>query len=132
MTALLADHNVEGHARILLSTLQALGWADTLDIRVVTFAEVELTGSSTDREVWHRAQDLSALLLTANRNKSGADSLEQVLHQEHTAYRCQSSTISRAKRLLQDQAYRNACAERVAEIILDLEIYRGIPRLYIP
>ena len=50
MTDLLADHNVEGHARILISALQALGWADILEIRLVTFAEVELTGSSTDRE----------------------------------------------------------------------------------
>ena len=52
MTVLLADHNVEGHAQLLLGTLRSLGWADLLDIHLATFAEVELTGASTDREVW--------------------------------------------------------------------------------
>jgi len=114
VTDLLADHNVEGHARILISALQALGWADMLEIRLVTFAEVELTGSSTDREVWHRAQDLGILLLTANRNKSGVDSLEQVLREDHTALSLPVLTLGRAKKLLNDGAYRNACAERIA------------------
>lgn len=132
MTDLLVDHNVEGHARILLSALQALGWADILGIRLVTFAEVELTGSSTDREVWHRAQDLNMLLRTANRNKSGTDSLEQVLREEHTAQMLPVLTVGRARQLLNDRAYRNACAERIAEIILDLESYRGVSRLFIP
>ena len=132
MSVLLADHNVEGHARLLIGALQALGWVDALDIRLVTFAEVELTGASTDREVWQRAQELGMLLLTANRNKSGADSLEQVLREEHSSQFLPVLTVSRAKKLLNDRAYRNACAERIAEIRLDLDAYRGMPRLFIP
>jgi len=65
VSVLLADHNVEGHARLLMGALQSLGWVDTLEIRLVTFAEIELTGASTDREVWQRAQELDMLLLTA-------------------------------------------------------------------
>jgi hypothetical protein len=41
-------------------------------------------------------------------------------------------TVGRARQLLNDRAYRNACAERIAEIILDLESYRGVSRLFIP
>lgn len=132
MSVLLADHNVEGHARLLMGALQALGWVDALDIRLVTFIEVGLTGASTDREVWQRAQERGMLLLTANRNKSGTDSLEQVLREEHAPQSLPVLTVSQAKKLLNDRAYRNACAERIAEIVLDLDAYRGIPRLFIP
>jgi hypothetical protein len=36
VTTLLADHNVEKHARLLFGALQATGLADLLDVRVVT------------------------------------------------------------------------------------------------
>lgn len=132
MTVLLADHNVEGHAQLLLRALKSLGWADALDIRLATFDKVALTSASTDREVWQRVQELGMLLITANRNRSGTDSLEQVLRDEHSAESLPVLTVSQAKRLLQDRVYRNACAERIAEIIVDLDIYRGVPRLFIP
>ncbi len=132
MTVLLADHNVEGHAQLLLGALKSLGWADALDIRLATFDKVALTSASTDREVWQRVQELGMLLITANRNRSGTDSLEQVLRDEHSAESLPVLTVSQAKRLLQDRVYRNACAERIAEIIVDLDIYRGVPRLFIP
>lgn len=131
MTVLLADHNVEGHAQLLLGALKSLGWADALDIRLATFDKVALTSASTDREVWQRVQELGMLLITANRNRSGTDSLEQVLRDEHSAESLPVLTVSQAKRLLQDRVYRNACAERIAEIIVDLDIYRGVPRLFI-
>lgn len=132
MTVLLADHNVEGHAQLLLRALKSLGWADALDIRLATFDKVALTSASTDREVWQRVQELGMLLITANRNRSGTESLEQVLRDEHSAESLPVLTVSQAKRLLQDRVYRNACAERIAEIIVDLDIYRGVPRLFIP
>ena len=68
----------------------------------------------------------------ANRNKSGIDSLEQVLREEHSPQSLPVLTVSRAKKLMNNRAYRNACAERIAEILLDLDAYRGIPRLFIP
>jgi hypothetical protein len=81
---LLADYNIEGHAHLLLGTLQALGWADLLDVRVATLVEVGLSESSPDREVWRRVQELGMLLLTANRRRREHDSLEQTLREEHT------------------------------------------------
>jgi hypothetical protein len=41
--SLLADHNIEGHAHLLLGALQALGWAELLDVRVATLVEVGLS-----------------------------------------------------------------------------------------
>jgi len=72
------------------------------------------------------------LLLTDNRSQSGADSLEQTILEEHMATSLPVLTAGRAQRLLADRAYRNACAERVATIIVDLDTYRGVPRLFIP
>ena len=132
MTAILADHNLEGHARLLFGALQALGWVDLLDLRPATFPEVGLAPTSTDREVWRRAQELGMLLLTDNRNMSGPDSLERTLIEEHTPLSLPVLTVGRAQRLLADKAYRDACAERLAEIVIDLDMYRGIPRLYLP
>jgi hypothetical protein len=130
--ALLADHNIEGQARMLLGALEALGWADLLDLRLATFAEVSLAHDSSDREVWRRAQELGMLLLTDNRNNDVADSLEQTLIEEGIPASLPVLTVGSAERLRTEPAYRVACAERIAEILVDLDVYRGVPRLYIP
>jgi len=94
VTTLLADHNIEGHARLLLGTLQSLGLADVLHVHVATLAEVGLSESSPDREVWRRAQELGMVLLTANRRKREQDSLEQTLREEHSPQSLPVLTIS--------------------------------------
>lgn len=103
-----------------------------LDLRLATFAEVGLSPASSDREVWRRVQELGMLLLTDNRSRSGAGSLEQTILEEYTPTSLPVLTVGRAQRLLLDQAYRNACAERVATIIVDIDTYRGVPRLFVP
>lgn len=109
MTGLLADHNIEGHARLLFSTLATLGWVELLERRLVTFAEAGLAATSSDREVWRRAQDLGLLLLTDNRNRSGDDSLQQTLLEKYTATSLPVLTVGRVPRLLAHRAYRQAC-----------------------
>lgn len=131
MTTLLADHNLEGHAQLLLGTLQALGWAELLDIRVATFGETGPSRTSPDREVWRRAQALGMVLLTANRRRRERDSLEQTLRDEVTPASLPVLTLGNGRRFLAEREYRLNCAERVAAILFDLEQYRGITRLYI-
>lgn len=41
-------------------------------------------------------------------------------------------TISDADRLLNDPEYRSRCAVRLVEIVLDIEVYKGVRRLFIP
>jgi hypothetical protein len=129
---LLADHNIVGQARLLLGTLEALGWVELLDLRLATFDEAGLHDASTDREVWHRAQELGMLLLTDNRNSEGPDSLAQTLLDASTPAALPVLTVGNAQRLKRDREYRVSCAERVAEIAIDLETYRGVSRLFIP
>lgn len=132
MITLLADHNIAGLARLLVGTLQSLGWSELLEIRLLTFADVGLAPDSVDREVWKWAQELHALLLTDNRNNDGPDSLEQTLIEEIAPDSLPVITVGSAERLRKDSAYRNACAERLVDIAVNMERYMGTPRVYIP
>lgn len=114
MTVILADHDIERHARLLFAAPQALEWAQLLNIRLASFSESGLVETSTDREVWRQAQQLGMLLLTNNRNKEGPDSLEQTLRDELTLTSLPVLTISNADRFLASRAYRERCANRVA------------------
>ena len=71
------------------------------------------------------------LLLTDNRSMSGEDSLEQTLREENTPDSLPVLTVGSTDRL-DEQAYREQCADRLVEIVIDLEYYLGTRRLFIP
>lgn len=71
MITILADHNVEGQAMLLLGALGTAGWLDLCPLRLITFAQAGLAYHNSDREVWRFAQDKGWLLLTANRRMQG-------------------------------------------------------------
>ena len=72
------------------------------------------------------------LLLTNNRNNDGPDSLYQTLADERTDSSLPVLTVGNAQRLWDDTTYRQGCIERLIQILTDLDLYRGIPRLFIP
>jgi hypothetical protein len=51
----LIDHNLEGHAEILLGTIAGQGWLELLPIQFVTFKKINLPIDSSDRIVWRLA-----------------------------------------------------------------------------
>ncbi|MEM8638847.1 MAG: ACP S-malonyltransferase [Cyanobacteria bacterium P01_G01_bin.54] len=128
----LVDHNLEGHALLLSGRITTLGWLDLLPIRFFTFAKIELPIYSDDRVVWRFAQTNQMILLTANRSMKGENSLEQVLREENTPRSLPVVTIGNANRVLADSDYRNRCVDRLIEIVIDLDDYRGSMRLFIP
>jgi hypothetical protein len=128
----LVDHNLEGHTLLLLGNIANLGWLDFLDIRFVTLEEIELSVTSDDRTVWRFAQKNQMILLTANRSMKGENSLEQVMREENTLTSLPVVTIGDADRVLSDPNYRNRCVDRLLEIVLDIDDYRGTMRLFIP
>lgn len=128
----LVDHNLGGHAEILLGNIASQGWLELVPIQFVTFKEMNLSIDSSDRIVWRLAQAHQMILLTANRSMKGEDSLEQVLREENTADSFPIITIGDANRFLADRAYRNNCADRILEILLDIEIWMGTGRLFVP
>uniref|UniRef100_B8HL75 ACP S-malonyltransferase n=1 Tax=Cyanothece sp. (strain PCC 7425 / ATCC 29141) TaxID=395961 RepID=B8HL75_CYAP4 len=128
----LVDHNLEGHALLLLGNIAELGWLDLLPIRFVTFKEVGLSITSDDRVVWRFAQLNQMLLITANRSMKGKNSLEQVIREENSSISLPVITIGDADRIFTDPDYRNRCVDRLIEVVFDIDGYRGSRRLYIP
>jgi len=80
----LIDYNLNRKGLILSGSITSGGWLDIVTIRLVTFADVGLSADSDDRIVWRFVQANQMLLLTANRNAKGEDSLERVMREENT------------------------------------------------
>jgi hypothetical protein len=131
MTIILADKNVEGQAVLLLGTFNAAGWSELFPVRLVTFEETGIPFDSSDRMVWRFAQNNNMLLFTDNRNMKSEDSLEQTIREEITSASLPVLTIGNTDRMT-ERKYRDKCANRLAEIIYDMEKYRGVSRLFIP
>ena len=128
----LIDHNLNGHALIFLGSIASQGWLDILPIRFITFDEIGLPINTNDRAVWRLAQEHQMILLTANRSMKGKDSLEQVMREEITPNSLPVITIGNADRLLNDSEYRERCVESLIEIVLGINGYMGVSRLFIP
>lgn len=127
----LIDHNLEGYAVQLLGTLASQGWLEMFSIRFLMFYEVELADDISDRIVWRFAQENQMILLTANRRMKGSDNLEQTIREENTTSSLPVLTIGSLDRF-NDREYRQRCAVRVIDILLELENYKGVGRIFIP
>jgi hypothetical protein len=122
---------MEGDAALLWGTIAGDGWLEIVPMRLVTFADVNLPVDSSDRVVWRFAQEHRMLLLTDNRNMKGDDSLEQTIREEVTADSLPVITIGSLDRI-DESEYRQLCANRLVEIVVDLDCYLGYNRLFIP
>jgi hypothetical protein len=131
VTTVLVDRDVEGQAALLWAMLASEGWLDLVPMRFVTLIEVGLAVDSPDRVVWQFAQAHTMLLLTNNRNAKGEDSLGQTIRDEGTPESLPVLTIATRGRIV-EREYRQRCAERLVEIVLDLERNLGVGRIYIP
>jgi len=128
---ILLDHHMKKQGVLLWATMRNVGWLGLLDLPVQTFQDVGLPIDTSDREVWRFAQKKQLVLLTGNRNNDGADSLEQTIRDENTRTSLPVITISVIGRM-EEQRYREQCAERLVDIILNIENYLGVGRIYIP
>ncbi len=131
MTQFLVDHNMEGQALLLWGTLSAEGLLDLFPLQLFRFPDVGLNFCADDRKVWRFAQKRQMLLLTANRAMKGPDSLEEVIREENHDDALPVLTIATLNRM-DDKSYRDRCAHRIVEICIDLDLYRGCGRLFIP
>nr|WP_226576357.1 DUF5615 family PIN-like protein [Microseira wollei] len=95
----LIDYNLDGYALVFLGILTKRGWLEFLSINFVTFREAGLSMDISDRAVWDYAQENQMMILTANRNMKGDDSLEQVIREENTAASFPVVTIGDLNRL---------------------------------
>jgi hypothetical protein len=132
---LLADANIQGHVALLTSRMQSEAWRDfwdLLDVRSLTFAEVELNPADSDAVVWQRCQERALLLVTDNRNARSFDSLEATIRAYNTPQSLPVFTVGDATRVLSDREYAERVVHRLLAYLLELESLRGAGRLYLP
>ena len=127
----LVDYNLDGYAPVFLGIVTKNGWFELLPIPFVTLKEAGLSMDLSDCALWRFAQSKQMVILTANRNMKGEDSLEQVIREENTVTSLPVVTIGDIKRL-DEFNYRERCVDRMIEIVLDIQNYKGIGRLFIP
>lgn len=92
---------------------------------------IGLSADNSDRVVWRFTQTNGMLLLTANRNAKGKDSLEEVMREENSSTSFPIVTIADPDRV-NKYNYRERCVERLVEIVIDIQDYMGAGRLFIP
>ena len=109
---ILVDVHLDGYIVLLQGALANGGWLDLLPIRFVSLEDVGLAIDSSDRVVWRFAQQNQMMLLTANRQMKGKDSLEQTIREENTLTSFPVITIGNVNRL-SNRAYREQCAARI-------------------
>ena len=100
-------------------------------LRLTTFVDVGISLASTDRAEWHFVQAHTMLLLTGNRNMDGVDSLEQTIREDNHPAAVPVVTIGNLDRMA-ERTYRETCAGRLVEIVMYLDNYRGVGRIYVP
>jgi hypothetical protein len=87
MAGIMADHDVEGHFVVLLRLWTSVPWRtvwESLALEVESFERLGVPYDTSDRELWQLCQQREIVLLTANRNDEGADSLEATIHTLNT------------------------------------------------
>jgi hypothetical protein len=135
VNGILADANCEGHLALLLRLFQE-GWRhavwEVLHLTPISLADLGLPPDASDRAVWEACQREQVILLTANRNDAGPDSLEATIQQYNTPASLPVFTLANEQRVLRDRLYAAAVADRLLEFLFDIDRYRGMGRLYVP
>lgn len=135
MSDLLPDANIEGQFEILLSLPKSGQWSglwDMLDVRTLTFADLGLSRDASDSELWWQCSGRNVLLVTANRNMDGTDSLESMIRNYGGASSLPVLTLANPDRILRDRDDAERTAARLLEVLFDIEQFRGVGRVFIP
>ncbi len=135
MPGIIADHNIEGHFQVLVRILRTDPWDEIwreLGFVIASFADIGLSTDASDSELWHACQTHEVLLVTANRNQDGADSLEATIAQENRPSSLPVLTVSDAHQILVSRDYATRVVSQLLEFLFDLNNIRGTGRLYLP
>ena len=111
--------------------LRETGWESDLSIAFVRLRDLALSEETSDQDIWRFAQHHRLLLITSNRNQENATSLQATIERENTPEALPVLTLSQANRLLLPD-YRQQAAHKLAEVVMYLENYLGVGRIYIP
>jgi hypothetical protein len=133
--AILGDVNIQGQVRVLTRILENETWHDLwfyLNLPILTFRDLSLTRRVADAVLWEVCQKEQVILLTANRNADGPDSLEATIRARNTANSLPVFTVGDGDKILHSRVYAERIVESLLEYLLYIDKYRGTGRLYLP
>jgi len=131
MITILADYNMNKQALLLWDTLNRSDWSELLHAEILLFKDIGLPADTNDRDLWRFCQANNMLLITNNRSDNEVDSLERTIREEGKADSLPVITVGNLYRI-REKTYREKCVEKIVEIIIYLDNYRGSSRIYIP
>jgi hypothetical protein len=132
MRGILADINVGKQRRTLLRIWTSDTWRDfwnALGLRFFKFSRLGLPYDSPDSLIWRACQREQLVLITANRNENGPDSLGATIRNENQPDSLPVVTIADADRVLSDRAYAERVAESLLDYLMRIDEVRGTGRL---
>jgi hypothetical protein len=135
MPSVMADHDVEGQVRILLRVLMSDQWREfwlELGYQVDSFESLGIAVNTADDELWRLCQERDIVLITGNRNREGAASLETTIERLGTPESLPVLTIGEPNRIFSSREYAHQAAERLLEYLDGMNNLRGTGRLFLP
>src|SRR4051794_27337706 len=84
--AILSDANILGQVQALFVLLESDEWRslwEPLNLTLLAFSDLDLEEDAPDSVVWESCQRERVVLLTANRNEEGPDSLETTIRTQN-------------------------------------------------
>lgn len=135
MRGLLADINVGRQRDAILSIWASEYWLDVwndLGLAVENFPGLGLDYNASDAVIWRTCQREGLVLITANRNQRGPDSLEAVIRDENQPDSLPVVTIADVGRVLKDRLYAEKVAEKLLDFLMRIDEVRGTGRIYVP
>jgi hypothetical protein len=96
------------------------------------FERLGLARDVSDSLLWNLCQEREIVLVTANRNDDGPDSLEATVRAHNGPASLPVFTIADADRVLREQTYATRVAEKPLDYLFIIDQVRGTGRLYVP
>jgi hypothetical protein len=135
MRGLLTDNNIGGQVEILRIILEGEDWGSVwrdLALPVQSLADLGLAENTPDVVIWRQCQQERLVLLTANRNDDGPDSLEAAIRNENGPACLPVLTLADSERVRHSRAYAEQVVERLLYYLMYIDEHRGTGRLYLP
>src|SRR5205809_1052346 len=127
------DVHVTGHVRYLIHLLHhddvwKAMWEGSA-LKVLALGDCGLSLSSPDLVIWEYCQCQQVVLVTANRNSIGPESLGQTIRTRNTPTSLPVLTLANLARVEADRSYAERTAIMLLQRLVDIEFLRGIGRL---
>lgn len=127
--------NIQGHFRSLEMLIRTTEWAyywHELGCVTRSFADLGLTRDAQDNVIWEALRARDAILITANRNQDGPNSLGSMIARKDSVSAMPVLTISNPNKISRSKEYALHVIDSLFEHLVDIELRRGTGRLYIP